>query len=172
MKLPCHEWSIVLLFCSILCVLSIYAYKGEKNLPLPQISASKAAYLQVKVEGEVARPGVYQLALKSTMKDLLAQAEPLPSADLSQLNWRKQLRDGQTIKVPERGWITIQITGMVLEPGPLKIKSGTRIQEVVEELKVLPDADLKRLIKRRGFLFEGDVLDIPAKKSKAIKKKL
>lgn len=114
----------------------------------------------------MSKPGSYQLPLKSGLKDILALAEPLPTADLSKLNWRKKLRDGQTIKIPEREWITIQIAGMVTEPGPLKIKSGTRIQELIIDLQVLPEADIKKLSKRRSFLFEGDLLEIPAKRKK------
>lgn len=165
-KLPLHEWCIILLFCLILLVLSAFAVRGQKNVPLPRPPEPQAAVLEVKIEGEVAKPGLYVLPVKSTLKELLVQAQPLPNADLSGLSMRRKLRDGQTIHIPERQWITIQIAGMVPQPGPMKILSGTRIQEMVSELQVLPEADLKALSKRRSFLFEGDVLEVPKKKSK------
>lgn len=166
-RLPVHEWCIVVLFCSILFVLSAYALTGHQQVPLPSPPVeTKPATVEVKIEGQVAKPGSYALPKKSSLKELLAQAEPLSTADLSQLNFRRKLRDGQTIIVPERQWITIQLTGMVEEPGPLKILSGTRIQELVPQLKVLPEADIKALSKRRSFLYEGDALEVRPKKGK------
>lgn len=169
LKLPFHEWCIIVLFCLILLALSAYALRGQKNSPSPPLPEPKVTVLEIKIEGEVAHPGLFRLPLKSTLKELLAQAQPLPTADLSKVNWRKKLRDGQTVHIPERLWITIEIAGMV--PGPLKILSGTRIQEVVSQLQVLPEADLKALSKRRSFLFEGDKIEVPAKKPKTPKAK-
>lgn len=169
-SLPLHEWIIIVLFCLILMALSAYALAGQRKIPVPKVEEVRKIVLEVKIGGEVAHPGTYSLPLKSTMKELLAQAEPLSSADLSQLNYRKKLRDGQVINIPTRAWITIQLAGMVEEPGPLKILSGTRIQELVGQLKLLPEADAKALSKRRSFLFEGDTLNVPAKKIRKSKK--
>lgn len=168
-KLPFHEWCIILLFCLILLALSAFALMGRRTIPLPKPVEPKASVLEVKIEGEVAHPGLYQLPLKSTLKELLAQAEPLPTADLSKLSLRKRLHDGQTVKIPEKKWITIQLAGLVQQPGPMKIMSGTRIQELVGELQLLPEADVKALSKRKSFLFEGDTIDVPAKKAKKAK---
>lgn len=170
-KLPIHEWCIIVLFCLILLALSAFAWMGRKQIPSPRPSEPQVVVLEVKIEGEVAKPGLYHFSPKSTLKEVFAQAEPLPTADLSQFNMRRRLRDGQTIRVPERQYITIQIAGMVQQPGPLKILSGTRIQELVGQLQVLPEADLKALSKRRSFLYEGDVVAVPAKKVKTSPKK-
>lgn len=165
-KLPFNEWCIILLFCLILLALSVFAFMERKIVPAPRPSELQATVLEVKIEGEVANPGLYQLPLKSTLKELLEKAQPLPTADLSQVSGRRRLRDGQTIRIPERQWITIQIAGMVPQPGPMKILSGTRMHELAAELQVLPEADMKALKKRKSFLKEGEIVDVPAKKPK------
>jgi hypothetical protein len=54
----------------------------------------------------------------------------------------------------------------VQQPGPLKILSGTRLQELASQLQVLPEADMKALSKRKSFLYDGDLVEVPAKKTK------
>lgn len=171
-KLPVHEWCVILLFCLILLALAGFALGRPKSIPaaiaLPSPSPASVNVLQVKIEGQVAKPGFYRLPLNATLKQLLDQAQPLSSADLSQLNWRRKLRDGQILRVPERHPITIYIAGAVQEPGPLQILSGTRYCELVDQLQVLLDADLKALSKKKGFVQEGDLIKVPAKKNKTI----
>ena len=171
-KLPFHEWCIILLFCMILLLLGGFALAGRKYVPAPpaRIEAQKDTVktaIRIKVEGEVANAETFEVPSKTTLKELLEKAQPLPTADLSQLNWRRKLRDGQTIKIPERRWITIQIEGAVQNPGPLKILSGTRMLEIADQLEPLPEADLKSIQKRRSFLKEGDTVEIPLKKVKS-----
>jgi hypothetical protein len=168
-KLPLHEWCIILLFCAILLVLAGFALGKKKQLPSLTISTeAPLTVLQVKIEGQVAKPGLYRLPLRRSLKEIIDQAQPLPSADLSQLKWRRKLRDGQTIHIPERHWITIQIAGEVQQPGPLKIMSGTRCCELADQLKTLPTADLNSLRKKKRFLQEGDLVEVSAKKVKVI----
>src|SRR5215211_359741 len=104
-KLPIHEWCIILLFCFILLALAGFAFIQPKSMGTSiafVLPPEEATVLQVKIEGQVAKPGLYRLPLDATLKQLLEQAEPLPTADLSQLNWRRKLRDGQTLHIPER----------------------------------------------------------------------
>lgn len=181
-KLPLHEWIIVLLFCFILLLLAGFALGRPKAQP-PYIEPpplkfnpisfqkpKKATALQVKIEGEVTYPGHYRLPLHATVKELLEQAEPLASADLSQLHWRRRLRQDQTVRIPKRHLITIQISGAVKHQGPLEIFSGTRFCELADQLTVLPDADLKAMRKKRSFVQEGAHIEIPFQKKS--KKKL
>lgn len=163
-KLPLHEWYIVLIFCLILLALAGFALVRPKSppplVPLPLIS-EEITVLQVKIEGQVAKPGLYRLPLHTTLKELLKQAEPLASADLSQLNWRRRLRNGQTIHIPKRYSITIHLTGAVEQPGPLEILSGTRYCELADQLLALPNADLKAMRKRTSFVQEGECIEVP-----------
>jgi DNA uptake protein ComE-like DNA-binding protein len=172
-RLPIHEWCIILLFCLILLALAGFAFNRTKSISPPVTLApiSPVTDLQVKIEGQVANPGLYRLPLKSTLKQLLEQAQPLSTADLSQLNGRRKLRDGQTIHIPERHLITIQIAGAVEQPGSLQILSGTRCCELTEQLHVLPDADLRALSKKRSFVKEDMLIEVPFKKKRKEKKK-
>jgi hypothetical protein len=151
----------------ILLDLAGYALGEQKQIPTPVIeSEPKVTVLQVKIDGCVEKPGLYRLPLHATLGDLLEQAHPLPNADLSHLKeWRK-LREGQTIQIPERHWITIQILGAVQQPGSLKILSGTRCCELADQLQISQEGDLKALRKKRRFLKEGDIIEIPFKKVK------
>lgn len=173
-KLPFHEWCMILLFCAILLTLAGFALGGQKQIPAPPPTPEiKATVLQVKVEGQVAKPGLYSLPPNTSLKELVKLVEPLPSADLSQLRWRCRLRDGQTIHIPERQWITIQVTGAVQESGPLKILSGTRWCELTaEQLQVSSNADMKSLRRKRRFLKEGDLIEVPTKTSEAPSRKV
>ncbi len=164
-KLPIHEWCIILLFCLVLLALAGFALHRPKpafktsSLPPESI----ATVLEVRIEGQVAKPGLYRLPLNAKLKDLLEQAQPLSSADLSQLNWRRKLRNGQLLHIPERRLITIQLAGAARQPGPLVILSGTRCCELVNQLQILPEADLNAIRKRKCFLQEGDCIEIPIK---------
>jgi protein involved in polysaccharide export with SLBB domain len=167
-KLPIHEWCIILLFCLILLVLAGFAFNRPKPAFATILPSSEpiATILEVRIEGHVAKPGLYRLPLNAKLKDLLEQAQPLSSADLSQLNWRRKLRNGQTLHVPERRLITIQLAGAVCQPGPLLILSGTRCCELADQLQVLPEADLSAMRKKKRFLQEGDHIEIPVKRKK------
>lgn len=166
-RLPLYEWCIIVLFCAILLALAALAFGRQHTTPtLPTTQTRAPTGLQVRVEGQVANPGLYELTVNGTLKELMELAQPLPNADLSQLNWRRRLRDGQTIRIPARKPITITIEGAVAQPGPLEILSGMRYQELADELEVLPEADMTAFRRRRSILQQGDVVTVPVKKKK------
>lgn len=174
-KLPLHEWLIILLFCSLLLGLTAIALIKPKPV-FDSISSRNekiipSDVMQIKVEGYVAKPGFYQLPYQTTLKKLLEMVEPASSADLSELNYRKKLRDGQTIIIPERKIITIQVTGAVQEPGALKILSGTRCCDLADQLKLLPEADIKALKRKNRFVKGGDMIEVQFQKQVRAKKK-
>lgn len=168
-KLPFHEWAIVSLFGLILLALAGYAWVRPKPgldsislAPLPPSSI----LLRVNVEGQVIKPGAYDMPRNATIKMLLEEVQPLPKADLSQLNRRKKLRDGQTIHIPERRPIIIHIKGAVKNPGKKEILSGTRYCELADQLEITPEADLNSIRRRKSYIQEGESIEIPAKKRK------
>lgn len=180
LKLPLYEWCIILLFCAILLMLAGFVALGRIhsktlvpiNLAESQIHLSselQETMIDVKIDGQVAKPGPYHIRIGTSLKELVEQAQPLTTADLSQLKWRKKLRDGQHIHVPERIWIMIQIEGAVRQPGKMKILSGTRLCELADQLQVLPEADLKSISTKKRFLHEGDVVKVALKKVKGQK---
>lgn len=173
-RLPFYEWLIISLFCSLLLILASFAFLGRSRAysspPQSIVPETPITHLEIKVEGAIAHPGVYRLPLNSSLKELLAQAEPLPSADLSELSWRKKLRDQQTLVIPEKREITVYIDGSVKQPGVIKILSGTRCQELIAQLDLLPEADVRVLKKKRKFVQEGECIYIPVKVKKGKKK--
>lgn len=174
--LPLHEWCIVILFCTVLLLLAGFALARSKPEPILekyQIQEKTVPdnTLQITITGQVAKPGTFLFPINAKLKQIFEEVQPLPTADLSHVNYRKKLRNGQKIIVPERKLILITISGAVEEPGPMEILSGSRCCELVNDLKPLPEADLKGLRKRKGFIKEGDYLEVPYQKVKKKKKK-
>jgi protein involved in polysaccharide export with SLBB domain len=174
-KLPLHEWGIILLFCIILMVLSGIAI-GRQSLrqhtPFSPTEAPMDSLVHVSVKGAVTIAGKYDLAIGSTIQDLLNLSGLSPAADLSQIKLKTKLKNGQRILVPERKWMTIYLEGAVENPGAMKIMSGIRCQELSSVLTLPPEADVKALQKRRHYLREGEVVHIPFKQSKEKKTKV
>lgn len=167
-KLPFHEWFVIVLFCTILLVLAGLAFGRQKTSGSPSHASSDppVTVLEVKIQGAVEKPGIYRLPLDSSVQELVDQAKLLPQADLSQIKWRRKLQQGQTVRVPERLPIKIYVEGAVKQSGLMQILSGTRGQELADQLDVLPEADLRALRKKRQFLREGETIIIPVKKVK------
>jgi hypothetical protein len=167
-KLPFHEWCVIVLFCTILLVLAGLAF-GRQNTSGSSshvLSDPPVTVLEVKIQGAVAKPGIYRLPLDASVQELLDQAQLLPQADLSQIKWRRKLQQGQTVRILERLPIKIYVEGAVKQPGPMQILSGTRGQELADQLDVLPEADMRALRKKRQFLRDGETVIIPVKKVK------
>lgn len=170
-KLPLFEWCIIILFCGILFLLGCVAlFKKPSHPPLAMSSQELIQHkkqLQVTINGEVSNPGSYELDINTTLKDLLALAHPLPSADLSTVNNRRKLYDGQAVHVHPKVPIQITIYGAVRHPGPFQTMSGTRVNELINQIAFLPEADIQSIRTKRRFLKDGDVLVIPSKKSRS-----
>ncbi len=162
-RLPFHEWCIVILFSLILFTMVALGWTRPQNELLPT-NTSKAALVNVSIEGAVLKPGNYELPSTATIKHLLALAQPLESADLSEIRERRRLYDKQTVQVPHGKMMTIYLNGAVKEVGAVSIRKGTRLSEFVAKLEVLPEADISLLQKRKRFLKEGEHLHVPTKK--------
>jgi protein involved in polysaccharide export with SLBB domain len=154
-----YEWCVVVLFCIILLILAFLAFKRPSQ-PLPLVAISKN-FLEVEIQGAVEKPGIYRLPTNSATKELIEQAQLLPNADISQIKWKRKLYDGQTVRILEKTLLTVYIEGAVKRPGKYQIESGTRWQELVDQVEFLPDADLTSLRKKRQFLREGNRVTIP-----------
>ena len=86
-----------------------FAFHGGGDQPpdyaaLPTVETSTpASEVVVSVVGAVGRPGLTTLAPGSRVADALAQAEPLPEANLLAVNQAQKLVDGPQITVPVTG---------------------------------------------------------------------
>ena len=59
-------------------------------------------------------------------------------------------------------WIEVSVKGAVAEPETVRCPVYTRIEDVLKEVEVLPQADLS-VYSMNTVLKDGDVLDIPVK---------
>lgn len=119
--------------------------------------------ISVRVEGAVKSPGIYIVRKGSTVKDLIDIAKTADNADLNRMVLEKKVREGQTIKVLPKEYITIYLKGAVKLPGATIVPKGTTVEELIERLEWPVEADLGR-IKKKKRLKEGETVNIPAKK--------
>ncbi len=136
--------------------------KTSASYPAPSLAISSE--VQIWIEGAVAKPGAYVLKKGSHLEDVLACAQPLAEADLTQLKLKKTLYDGQKIQIPTKLFMTVILEGAIEQPGPLKVPQGIFLKDLDQYAKFLPEADLKK-IKKKKRLKDGEIVQIPAKKS-------
>lgn len=165
-KLPLHEWIIITLLMAIMAMLAILVIMNRsKAEPLTmQPHEVVSSNLYVSIQGAVSKPGNYTLKKGATVRDLVELAELCPEADQTQIKWKNRLREGQIVKIPTRKMITIYLTGAVTHPGPLNVLSGTRLEELSKQITFLPEADVKKLNKKR-YLKDQEVVEVLSKKS-------
>lgn len=163
-QLPFHEWLIVALILALmLCLTAITYMRNEDILPSTKaVHALVSQDIHISIQGAIAKPGDYTLKQGSTLGQLLDLVEPLPEADLSRQKRNKKLREGQHIYVPPKTMITIHLEGAVEQPGVVQVTKGTRMNELISKVALLPEADPKPLQKKRR-LKDQEVIVIPKK---------
>ena len=113
----------------------------EPVAELPAVTAEptgdEAGEVVVAVVGQVAHPGLLNLAPGARVADALAKAQPLPDADLLPLNQAQRLSDGQQLVVPKIGESAVGESalgaGLPGAPGVVSLNSAS-----VAELVGLP----------------------------------
>lgn len=161
-KLEKHEWIVILSLILLLGSITFVTHKQGFSLPLRQHSEPHYVYdqkMHIRIEGAVEFPGTYPAERGATMQEVLHFAKPDANADLKKLPLTKKLRDGQTIKVPAKEYITIFVEGAVEQPGALKVAKGAKLEELIELIAFAPGADLDKL-KRKRRLKEGETIKV------------
>ncbi|MDP1880670.1 MAG: SLBB domain-containing protein [Parachlamydiaceae bacterium] len=168
--LPFYEWLVILLFCLILLVISLFAWLKPSSAPswneshtTNSTKIKEQGILTVTISGAVEFPGAYDLPIKSTIQDLLNKVKPLPEANLSKVKQKSKLKNLQQIQIPYKKWLTIIIEGAIENPGPFQILEGTRYPDLIKLLNVLPEGDIKPLNRKKGLIREGEVIKIHSK---------
>ena len=115
------------------------------------------------IKGAITHSGIHELKRGARLKDLLALAVPASDADLKKLKVNSKLRDGQVIKVPTLEWITVHLKGAIEQEGPLKVLKGTKMEDLIEQVAFLPEADRAKLKKKR-LLKNDEVIQVALKK--------
>lgn len=160
-----YEWLAVVSIIAFAIVLTWLSHR-QPALPHPD-QLGEPQYLvhprfEIKIEGAVAKPGVYQVAKGQTLKELLEMAEVLPEASLKGLKLNSKLRRGQVIHIPTQAMIQIYIQGAVKHPGPVTVPKGSRLNMLLDKVEFHDDADTHFLQKKR-YLHAGEVIDVPLK---------
>lgn len=171
-KLPVHEWLIVVLLIAVLAsIISITSFKSRFSSSSTQsVHYILSPTIQVHVEGAVQRPGVFTLNRGSRLQDVLELAGPLPEANIKSLKRNKVLQDGQVVTISPKKMITIFLEGLVESPGPVEVLEGTQVQDLLQQITFLPQADLKALKKKRQ-LKDQEMIYVTSKVSKKREKK-
>lgn len=151
-KLPFHEWIVVsLIITSMVCLTVVTYIYDTDTLPrtdhVHQLQIPKQ--IKVSIQGAVIKSGVYTIEKGKTIQDLLDLAGLIPDSDTSQLKLASQLRNGQHVYVPSISFITIYLKGAVEQVGEVKVPKGVRLKELVNYVRLLPEADLNQLNKKR-----------------------
>ncbi|MBA2369735.1 MAG: SLBB domain-containing protein [Candidatus Protochlamydia sp.] len=169
-RLPAHEWLIVSLLIISLLLLSFVTLFWKKNsFPVSheQIELTNER-IEVTVQGAVERPGIYELNKGSKLKDFWKICLPHPEADLRRFKPNSLLRDGQTLKVPFKEYITVHLKGAVASAVSLRVLKGTALKEMMHLIEVLPEGDLGKLNKQRR-LKDQEIIHIPYQKRKKLR---
>lgn len=163
-KLPIYEWLIIVLLLLILFVLIMIAYvRQEKALP-PTATPYELvkSQFEVTIQGAVSKPGTYLIKKGSLLEEAIELARPLPEADLRSFRRYSKVRDGQKINVPTKQMITVTLEGAIENPGPIQVPKGSRLEELIPYLQFTPEADVKK-IQRKRRLKDQEVIHVPQK---------
>lgn len=129
------------------------------ELPAVETASTESDTLVVAVVGAVAQPGLQTLAAGSRVNDALAQAQPLPEADLIALNLAQKLSDGQQLVVPVVGQAQ---SGEVASSGGVSLNSADAA--ALESLPGVGPATAAAIIAHReatgGFASIEQLMDV------------
>ena len=157
------QWQYVLLAGSGLLVVAALAVSHLGASEPPPITFEAASRLppgvpiRVHVTGEVAQPGVYQLAEGDRVIDAVNMAGGFANgADAEALNQARKLRDGEQLVVPSRvGSSRTAAAQALLQPGAL-VNLNTATEKELDQLPGTPirgaSSTLDRLMARSRVL--------------------
>lgn len=166
-RLDNHEWIVVISLITLIGIVTFITHKHWFSTYSRQYSNPHYVYdekIHVRIEGAVESPGIYSIKRNTPLKDVLVQAQPTSQADLKKVSTKK-LKDGQTIIIPQKEFITIYLEGAVKKQGALVVPKGTKVEELLILIEMDDQADLSKLNFRRR-LKEGDIIKIPYVKNR------
>ena len=149
---------IIALFSGGLILLGIGVIQmtGQKQAKIrfesgTKVEGSPVTKIKVDVEGEVIKPGVYELSSDARVQDALISAGGLTSnANRNTINLAAKLADGQKIYVPAQGEaVMTSTTGIKGITGLVSINSGTQAE--LEELPGIGPVTAGKIIDNRPY---------------------
>jgi hypothetical protein len=156
--LPMREWAFVLIMLFVLSFLSTISFVKKSELCLSRIPT-----FEILVTGEVEKEQVLSLPHGATYADALAQVKLTKSADIDNLPFDAELKQGQIFVIPKSGVISIYLKGEVKSEGILYLTIGATFLDLQKNLDFKETADLKSLKRKRRKLKDGETVVIACK---------
>jgi NADH:ubiquinone oxidoreductase subunit F (NADH-binding) len=161
------EWMVV---AGLVILMGVITYTSHSHwLTSQPVKYDTPHYLDsteisVRIEGAVKSPGIYKVHKGATVGDIVQLAGAADNADLKRMVVERKVREGQTIKVLAKEYITIYLKGAVKLPGATIVPKGTTMQELIERFEWPNEADLEALKqgKRRK---DGQIVKVGYKKT-------
>lgn len=101
-RLPIHEWLVVVLLILSMFVLCIVTTINNSK-PLPKMAAEQASSvsntIQINISGAVENPGKHTVDKKITASELIKLIKPFKNANITNLKKRKRFRNNETIEI-------------------------------------------------------------------------
>ncbi len=164
-QLAIHEWLAVVIIIG--CFTMITSVSIMFDAPLPENNTGiphylKPQYIEVLIQGAIESPGSYKMNANAKLYELLAIAKPSPEADLKLLKSESKLRNGQVVKVPAKQYIYLHVTGAVENPGKIRVRQGTKLNEIGKYVQLSSHADGNK-INRKRILKSEEVVVVPSR---------
>ena len=152
-KLLDAEWvlvgTLILVMISLVVVGKISAARSSSILteyPMPS-----HALCTLVIEGEVSKPGTFQVPPGTLLKKIIRKSAPTPFADLKKIDLEQRVEESMHLLIETLTEITITMRGLYSDPIQRMIPAGTRVCH----LKNFVSDDLKPFensLKSRRFL--------------------
>lgn len=140
------------------------ANKNEISFSHENLASKSASLITIDIEGAVARPGVYKLALNSIIQDALVASGGL-SADANRdyvaknINLAIKLTDGAKIYIPliSESINQVQSVNPELKTGLININTAS--SESLDGLPGIGQVTAQKIINNRPYSSTNDLLD-------------
>jgi hypothetical protein len=152
MNLKQTEWifvtTILLLMASLVIIGRINGKKTSsilENYPLASHEKCK-----VKIEGAVAKPGIYHVLPGTPLKTIIKKSSPTPYADLKKICMDQRIEHALNIQIDPLTEISVTINGK-----QITVPAGTKVCQ----LKKYIDVSDHKIFKSRRFLKDQEVIN-------------
>ncbi len=112
--------------------------------------------MDVEILGCVARPGHYQIAQGTSLREAVRKARPRSYADLSSIPPDHVVEEACVVKVLSREHIQVRVTGCVCNPGLFQMPAGSRVCDLRDRL-VLGTRGVQEIFKSKRLLKDQEV---------------
>ncbi len=164
-RLYSHEWLTISGFTLALLLFVALSWQHENSEPKLAREAHHlvSPTITINIQGAVENPGIYHLPRGSTIKVALKKAKLSKEALTDKIKFHRKLKGGEVIQIPQKEYITINLTGAIEPPTAFTLLKGTKSEELWKQVKFKKNANIKKLPKKRKLL-KNQTIHVPVKK--------